>query len=72
MCQHEAKQCPRCKRDFECKVNNVLHCQCSDIALTDSQRELITAQYSDCLCADCLHYFSRGQNQREAIITGRS
>ena len=72
MCRHEIKQCPRCKNDFECKTNNVLQCQCAGILLTENQRELITDQYSDCLCADCLHYFSRGQDKRDAIIAVRS
>jgi len=72
MCRHEIKQCPRCKNDFECKTNNVLQCQCAGISLTENQRTLIANQYSDCLCADCLHYFSREQNQLDEIIAART
>jgi len=67
MCQHEIKQCPRCKHDFECKLNNVLHCQCNGISLTEAQREMIADKYRDCLCADCLHYFSRGQDKLDVL-----
>jgi len=68
MCQHEIKQCPRCKTDFECKTNNVLQCQCADIHLSEAQRSVIASEYADCLCADCLYYFSSGQAKRERLI----
>jgi len=67
MCRHEIKQCPRCKSDFECKVNSVLKCQCADISLTEEQRNVIAEQYSDCLCADCLQYFSREQDKLDVL-----
>ena len=68
MCQHEIKQCPRCNIDFECKTNNVLQCQCAEISLSEKQRSRIASEYSDCLCAECLYYFSSGQEQRERLI----
>jgi len=72
MCQHEIKQCPRCKTDFECKTNNVLQCQCVGIPLSEKQRTMIANDFGDCLCADCLHYFSRGQDKRDHLIAERS
>jgi len=72
MCQHETKQCPRCKIDFECKTNNVLQCQCAGISLSEEQRSVIANDYDDCLCADCLHYFSSGQDKRDKLIAVRS
>jgi len=72
MCQHEIKQCPRCKNDFECKTNNVLQCQCAGIPLSEKQLSNIADEYGDCLCAACLHYFSTGQGQHEKIISERS
>lgn len=52
--KHEIKQCPRCGRAFECKVNNPLHCQCMAVTLTVAQLESLQEQYEDCLCVDCL------------------
>jgi len=72
MCRHEIKQCPRCKIDFECKTNNVLQCQCVGISLSEKQRATIADDYGDCLCADCLYYFSSGQNKIERLIAERS
>jgi len=54
MCRHESKKCPRCQLEFECKVGNILQCQCTAIQLTDAQIEYIGKLYSDCLCINCL------------------
>lgn len=54
MCKHEDKYCPRCIRLFECKLGNILQCQCFGISFTDAEKELIGKCFSDCLCRDCL------------------
>jgi Cysteine-rich CWC len=54
MCQHETKHCGRCQAPFECKVGNILECQCYGVALTDEQKVFIGENYSDCLCRACL------------------
>jgi Cysteine-rich CWC len=54
MCQHETKHCGRCQVPFECKVGNILECQCYGVALTDEQKKFIGENYSDCLCRACL------------------
>ncbi|WP_349314510.1 cysteine-rich CWC family protein [Chitinophaga sp. MM2321] len=46
--------CPRCHRSFECRVDDIHHCQCRDVPLTAEERTFIGQQYSGCLCADCL------------------
>jgi hypothetical protein len=55
MPQHENKSCPRCNKTFECKVGNVLECQCSQIQLSYEEKVFIEDKYADCLCINCLH-----------------
>lgn len=55
MPHHEYKNCPRCSRTYECKVGNVLECQCSQIQLSYEEKIHIEQAYSDCLCIDCLY-----------------
>jgi len=54
MCQHETKHCGRCQASFECKVGNILECQCYGIAMNDEEKAFIAGNYSDCLCRACL------------------
>ncbi len=54
MCQHETKNCPRCKQAFECKPGNITQCQCFGIAMTVEQKAYIELRYNDCLCRNCL------------------
>ena len=54
MPNHEIKQCPRCTRNFECKVGNIAACQCNGIRLTIEEQLLIEEKYNDCLCVQCL------------------
>jgi hypothetical protein len=54
MCMHEAKYCPRCNQPFECKVGNITQCQCYGIAISTEERAFIDANYTDCLCSNCL------------------
>jgi hypothetical protein len=54
MCQHETKYCGRCRSSFECKVGNILECQCYGVSMSDEEKAFIAGQYSDCLCRACL------------------
>ena len=54
MCQHEHKHCPLCNNRFECKAGSILLCQCIKIEMGEQERNFITEQYQDCLCAACL------------------
>lgn len=58
MCQHETKECPRCKKAFECKPGDIIKCQCYGIMLTAELKAYIEHRYNDCLCKDCLEYLS--------------
>jgi len=59
MCQHETKQCGRCHTPFECKVGNILECQCYGVSLTEEQKDYIDNNYNDCLCRSCLDALTR-------------
>jgi len=54
MSQAEPKVCPRCQSPFECKVGNILECQCNGIRLTAEAWACIATNYTDCLCRACL------------------
>ena len=51
---HEPKVCPRCNKQFECRVGDIANCQCSSITLTIEERAFIEDRYQDCLCGNCL------------------
>ncbi len=55
MPKHENKKCQRCNKIFECKLGNVLECQCTQIVLTDEAQNYVSQLFNDCLCIDCLH-----------------
>jgi len=54
MSKHEKKQCPRCKKSFECKVGDIANCQCFGIAFTENEKAFIEERYHACLCRACL------------------
>jgi len=48
------KTCPRCKKIFECKHEDITHCQCTNIKLTKNELAMIKKTYNDCICCACL------------------
>jgi hypothetical protein len=54
MCKHEEKKCPRCSQVFECRVGDILKCQCYGIELSVAEEAFIKSTYNDCLCRNCL------------------
>lgn len=54
MSRHEDKYCPRCNQVFECRLGNILTCQCFGISFTEEEKEYIGKQFNDCLCRNCL------------------
>ena len=54
MSTHELKYCPRCHSTFECKVGNILLCQCNKVNLSEREKEYLKYNYNDCLCATCI------------------
>lgn len=48
------KHCPRCNQAFECRADNIQHCQCYAVQLTGKEMEWIASQYQGCLCNRCL------------------
>lgn len=54
MRKHEEKYCPICNSLFECKVGDVINCQCNAIQLTDADRNFLSKTTFDCVCINCL------------------
>ena len=54
MCKHEVKSCPRCQSGFECRVGDIINCQCYGIQLSAEEETFIQSNYQDCLCRNCL------------------
>ena len=53
--KHEIKQCCKCKRDFECKSGNIVHCHCFQTGKIDKDVvDKIANKWDDCLCRKCL------------------
>ena len=68
MCKHETKTCPKCNTRFECKVGDILKCQCYTVKLNDAERDDIARQYQDCLCAACITALRAGYQQVQKEI----
>lgn len=49
------KQCPRCGTDFECRVDDLRHCDCVAVRVSLPVLKTLKDQYEDCLCPNCLH-----------------
>ncbi|MEM6299566.1 MAG: cysteine-rich CWC family protein [Bacteroidota bacterium] len=52
--KHEIKYCPRCQNPFECKVSNIMHCQCMHVELSKETSVYLESTEYDCLCRSCL------------------
>ncbi len=61
---HEEKDCPRCRRPFECKSGSILLCQCQTVVLDDDQLAWIAGHYDDCLCSRCLRELRSEYNRQ--------
>jgi len=79
MTKHEIKICPHCSRQFECKVGDVVNCQCSILTLSAETHTFLDKTDFDCLCVSCLGKFNEMQsksfgfefpNKREQMIEG--
>lgn len=67
------KQCPSCRKLFECKPDNILECQCTQIHLTSEELAYIDQLYHGCVCLQCLKDLKasfRKQGLDEMDITG--
>ncbi len=48
------KVCPRCGATFECLHDQIALCHCATVRLDENSRNYVKANYSDCLCHECL------------------
>jgi len=61
--KHETKYCLRCKASFECKVGDVVNCQCNTVVLSPETQLFLDGTNFDCLCAACLQDFNLMQSK---------
>ena len=70
--KHESKFCPRCNAGFECKVGDVVNCQCNTINLSSETQLFLDRTGFDCLCAACLLDFNQLQSKSSVFNFPRS
>ncbi len=54
MNKYEQEVCPCCKKNFDCKVYDVINCHCSKIVLNEKASTYIALTFDSCLCNSCL------------------
>ncbi len=64
MCKHEEKYCPRCNGLFECRVGNILQCQCSGIVFSEAEQKYLESKWDDCLCRNCLLFLKNSFDEQ--------
>jgi hypothetical protein len=52
--KHEIKICGRCGSSFECKVGDILACQCYAVEINPQTKKFISETNYDCLCSQCM------------------
>lgn len=65
--KHETKACGRCGDLFECKVGDVVNCQCSQVQLSPETFEFLANTHFDCLCSKCLVEIDKMLKQAKEI-----
>lgn len=68
------KRCPCCGKTFECRHNDILSCQCTQIHLSTKELAYIDALYPGCLCLQCLKdlkasFYKQGLDEIEELLT---
>ncbi len=54
MADHKTS-CPRCGKTFVCRAEDIRHCSCASVTITDKTLAVLRARYHTCVCIDCLH-----------------
>ncbi|AGA90818.1 hypothetical protein Thimo_2065 [Thioflavicoccus mobilis 8321] len=64
------KRCGRCGATFLCKVDELPHCQCIRVHLSDTLLEELSGSYSDCLCSRCLKQLAGKDRDGDWVLSG--
>jgi hypothetical protein len=48
------KKCVKCEKTFECLMDDIANCHCSNARLSITELDELANKYHDCLCKDCL------------------
>ncbi|MBK1732834.1 cysteine-rich CWC family protein [Thiococcus pfennigii] len=64
------KRCARCGATFICKVDDLPHCQCVHVPLSDEVLDELSTAYSDCLCSRCLKELAGKDREGDQVLSG--
>lgn len=56
--------CPRCKKVFVCKPENISACDCTKVPLSTEEYRFISSQYTVCVCNACLKDLKEEYNSK--------
>jgi len=66
------KRCARCGATFICKVDDLPHCQCVGVHLSDAILGQLSTSYSDCLCSRCLKALAGQDRDGDQVLSDSS
>ena len=59
--------CPRCHQPFLCKPDDVVHCDCTHVQLSEGTLAFLQKTTYGCLCNACLIHFEKLFQETENI-----
>lgn len=58
MSEDKIKSCRRCHQVFDCNVNDIVNCQCTEVTLSSEAKQFLQKTMWGCLCKKCLADFN--------------
>ena len=62
--RNKETNCPRCKKAFVCKPENISECDCTKVPLSTEEYRFISSQYTVCVCNACLKALKEEYNSK--------
>ncbi|MDP4206305.1 MAG: cysteine-rich CWC family protein [Bacteroidota bacterium] len=62
------KKCPHCGKEFECRHDDIVNCQCATVVLTPEERQYLASIYNDCVCVECIKKLKEEFRRRECRL----
>lgn len=63
------KSCARCGATFVCKVDDLPHCQCVNVSVSEGLLTKLKDAYNDCLCSRCLKELAGKERDGDRVLT---